>query len=221
MKHTVEILMTEFVTHDVKRFIVSRPEGFEYEPGQGVTLAINQPDWARGKRPFTPTSLRDDRVLEFTIKGYPDHEGVTRKLHALQPGAELLMSDPFGALTYRGPGWFIAGGAGITPMMAMLRRLAAEGRLADHGLIFANRTPADIICEQEFRHYLGGDCVYICEQVDGMPYAEGRIDREFLAAHIDRFDQHFYTCGPPKFDKAVRAALEELGAKPDRLIFER
>lgn len=220
MSYTVEVLMTEFVTHDVRRLIVSRPEGFQYEPGQGVTLAVNESDWADRKRPFTPTNLADDRVLEFTIKTYPDHHGVTQKLHTLQPGAELLMSDAFGTLTYQGPGWFIAGGAGITPMMAMLRSLAAQGRLAEHGLIFANRTPADIICEREFGHYLGENCVFICEQADGMPYAEGRIDREFLAENIDSFGQHFYTCGPPKFDKAVQTALEDLGAEPDRLIFE-
>ncbi len=185
-----------------------------------MTLAVNEPDWAEKKRPFTPTNMDDDQVLEFIIKVYPEHQGVTQKLDTLGPGAELLISDAFGALTYQGPGWFIAGGAGITPMIAMLRQLAAEDRLTDHGLIFANRTPADIICEKEFRHYLGENCVYLCEQANGMPYAEGRIDRNFLAKHIGRFDQHFYTCGPPKFDKAVKAALEELGATPDRLIFE-
>ena len=220
MSYTVEILMTEFVTHDVKRFIVSRPEGFQYEPGQGMTLAVNEPDWAEKKRPFTPTNLADDEVLEFIIKVYPEHQGVTQKLNTLGPGAELLMSDAFGALTYQGPGWFIAGGAGITPMLAIIRQLAAEDRLADHGLIFANKSPADIIGEKELRHYLGDNCVYICEQTNGMPYAEGRIDRDFLARHIGRFEQHFYTCGPPKFDKAVKAALEELGATPDRLIFD-
>lgn len=220
MSYTVEILMTEFVTHDVKRFLVTWPEGFDYQPGQGVTLAVNEIGWNDKERPFTPTNLGDDRILEFTIKGYPDHEGVTRKLHTLQPGAQLLMSDAFGALTYRGPGWFIAGGAGMTPMMAMLRSLAAEDRLAGHGLIFANRTPADIICEKEFRYYLGDNCVYLCDQAGDSRYAEGRIDRDFLAAHIDSVDQHFYTCGPKPFDKAVKAALAELGAAPERVVFE-
>lgn len=220
MSYTVEILMTEFVTHDVKRFLVERPEGFQFQPGQGVTLAVNENGWTETKRPFTPTNLGDDRILEFTIKAYPDHEGVTGKLHSLQPGAQLLLSDAFGTLTYKGPGWFIAGGAGITPMIAMLRSLAAERRLAEHGLIFANRTPDDIICEKEFRHYLGDDCVYLCEQAGSSMYAEGRIDQAFLARHIDQLDQHFYTCGPPQFDKAVKGALTEMGATPERLVFE-
>lgn len=220
MSYTVEVLLTEFVTHDVKRFIISRPDGFEYEPGQGVTLAVDEPDWANKTRPFTPTNLRDARVLEFTIKGYAEHDGVTRKLHSLSPGAQLQMSKAFGSLTYRGPGWFLAGGAGITPMMAMLRSLAAEDRLDEHGLVFASRTPADIICEKEFRHYLGDRCIFLCEDAQGMPYFEGRVTRELLAEHVNRFDQRFYTCGPPAFNKAVGAVLEELGAEPDALVFE-
>lgn len=220
MSYPVDILMTEFVTHDVQRFLVTRPKGFDYQPGQGVTLAVDESGWREKERPFTPTNLGDDRILEFTIKGYADHDGVTRKLHTLQAGARLLMSDAFGALTYQGPGWFIAGGAGITPMMAMLRKLAAAQQLSGHGLIFANRTPADIICAKEFQHYLGANCIYLCDQADDSPYPEGRIDRDFLAAHIDSVDQHFYTCGPKPFDKAVKAALAELGAEPDRVVFE-
>jgi cytochrome-b5 reductase len=77
MTHEVTLLMSGFVTHDVRRFIVSRPDGFEFEPGQGVELAIDHPDWREEGRPFTPTSLDDDRVLEFTIKAYPAHKGVT------------------------------------------------------------------------------------------------------------------------------------------------
>jgi len=220
MSFEVEVLLTEFVTHDVKRFVVNRPEALEYQPGQGVTLAVDEPEWVKKKRPFTPTNLGNARVLEFTIKGYPERKGVTHRLHSLQPGARLRMSDSFGSLTYHGPGWFIAGGAGITPMMAMLRKLAAEDALDGHGLIFANRTAADIICEKEFRHYLGDRCLYLCEEAQGMPYPEGRVNKDFLARHIDDFDQRFYVCGPPPFNKAVMTALGELGAKPDALVLE-
>lgn len=220
MTFDVRLLMSEFVTHDVRRFVVTRPQGFDYQPGQGVELSIQEPGWEQEARPFTPTSLKDDGVLEFTIKGYADHDGVTRKLHTLRAGAELKMSEPFGVLTYKGPGWFIAGGAGITPMLAMLRHLEEQDALNGHGLIFANRGPEDIICERELKHALGDRCLFVCDDARGQGYLEGRVDADFLARHVSNFDQHFYTCGPPGFDKGVRAALAELGAKPDRLIFE-
>jgi cytochrome-b5 reductase len=220
-QHTVSLLMSGFVTHDVKRFVVSRPPGFSFEAGQGVELAINQPDWRDEGRPFTPTCLVDDKVLEFTIKGYPEHDGVTRELHSLSPGAELLMSEPFGTISYQGPGVFLAGGAGITPFIAILREQARADNLDRHTLIFSNKTPADIICEKELRSYLGERCILTCTESDAPGYAQQRIDKAFLAEHVDDFDQHFYVCGPPGFMDAVNGALEDLGADPQSLVFER
>ena len=125
--HTVTLLMSEFVTHDVKRFLVNRPHGFTFQAGQGVELAIKRPEWQNERRPFTPTCLADDRILEFTIKCYPAHEGMTRELHRLSPGTELLLSEPFGTIRYQGPGIFLAGGAGITPFLAILRERVRAG----------------------------------------------------------------------------------------------
>lgn len=215
------LLMSQFVTHDVKRFVVSRPQGFRFDPGQGVELAIDHPDWRDEGRPFTPTSLEDDGVIEFTIKRYPEHEGVTRQLHGLNPGATLLMSEPFGTISYRGPGVFLAGGAGITPFLAILRKQARAADLEDHRLIFANKTPADIICEKEMRHYLGERFVPICTDAQATNYEQRRVDKDFLAEAIDNFDQHFYLCGPPGFMDTVNSALEELGADSQSLVFEK
>lgn len=219
-QHTVTLLMSEFVTHDVKRFIVSKPPGFTFQPGQGVELVINQPKWKDESRPFTPTNSMDDQVLEFTIKIYPGHEGVTRKLHDLPPGAELMISEPFGTISYQGPGVFLAGGAGITPFIAILRERARTADINRSTLIFSNKTAADIICEKELRHYLGERCILTCTAEKASGYEHRRIDKAFLAEKIDDFNQPFYVCGPPGFMEAVNAALKELGADPQSLIFE-
>jgi ferredoxin-NADP reductase len=220
MSQPVTLLMSEFVTHDVKRFLVSRPSGFSFEPGQGVELAINQSHWRDEGRPFTPTSLVDDGVLEFTIKCYPDHAGVTRLLHTLTPGAELLISEPFGTIHYQGPGVFIAGGAGITPFIAILREQARAGTLDQHTLIFSNKTPADIICEKELRHILGERCILTCTNAAVTGYEQRRIDQDYLMEKIDDFNQCFYLCGPPGFMESVSGALRNLGATPSSLVFE-
>ncbi len=220
MEHELKLLMREFVTHDVMRFIFSRPDGFSFTPGQGVELAIDSPEWRDEGRPFTPTSLADDEVIEFIIKSYPQHEGVTRELHRLQPGARLLMSEPFGTIQHRGAGTFIAGGAGITPFIAILRELARRQELDGHGLIFANKTPSDIICEKELRHYLGERCHFICTDDAFAGYEQRRIDEAYLDETIGDLEQQFYVCGPPAFMDSVTAALEEIGADSQALVFE-
>ena len=221
MNHTVTLLMSQFVTHDVKHFIVSKPEGFSIVPGQGVELAVNRPGLREQGRPFTPTGLAGDRVLEFTIKAYPDHAGVTQALHQLEPGAELLMSEPFGTIRYEGPGVFIAGGAGITPFLAILRDLAGKGELDGQTLIFSNKTPRDVICERELRHVLGERCILTCTGAAAPGYENRRVDRAFLEEMVSDFTQRFYLCGPPPFMDAINAALTDLGARSESLVFER
>jgi cytochrome-b5 reductase len=219
-QYTTTLLMREFITHDVQRFIVERPAGLNFKPGQGVELAINQPDWKDEGRPFTPTNHQDDKVLEFMIKKYPDHEGVTRELHSLAAGSELLISEPFGTIEYKGPGVFLAGGVGITPFIAILREQARAAGIQGNTLIFSNKTAEDVICEHEFRHYLGEQCILTTTGEETPRYEHRRIDKDFLKEKINDFDQHFYVCGPPGFMKAINQALEELGANPQNLIFE-
>lgn len=220
MDHTVKLLMSQFVTHDVKHFIVSKPAGFSVVPGQGVELAINRPGLREQGRPFTPTGLAEDGVLEFTIKAYPAHAGVTQALHQLAPGAELLMSEPFGTIRYQGPGVFIAGGAGITPFLAILRDLARKGEAERQTLIFSNKTPRDVICEKELRHVLGERCMLTCTGATAPGYEHRRVDRAFLEEKITDFTQRFYVCGPPPFMEAVNGALADLGARAESLVFE-
>jgi cytochrome-b5 reductase len=221
MEHHATLLMSEFITHDVKRFVVTRPEGFRWQPGQGVELAIDAPDWEQQKRPFTPTSLAEDGVLEFSIKGYPEHNGVTAQLHRLEAGAKLLLSEPFGTIQYHGRGTFIAAGAGITPFLAIIRKLARDEELDGHSLLFSNKGPQDIICEQELRHCLGDAATFVCTRAGDCRCQEQRIDKAFLEQHIQELQQHFYLCGPPPFVTAVSDALRELGASPEALVFER
>ena len=221
MQRTAKVLMTEFVTHDVKRFIVERPEGYTFAPGQATEVSINQPGWEKKKRPFTFTSLAEDLVLEFTIKGYFDHEGVTKRLHGLKPGDELILREVWGTIEYKGPGVFIAGGAGITPFIAILRRLRQDGKLAGNTLLFSNKTARDVILQKELAEILGESLILTLtrEKADG--YDHARLDGKFLQERVQDFSQNFYVCGPDAFVKEISATLKDLGAAPDSIVLEK
>ncbi len=220
MEHRITILMTEFVTHNVKRFILKKPETFSFTAGQGVELVIDEKEWREEGRPFTPTSLTSDKVLEFTIKRYPDHKGVTDRLHSLKPGDSLLMSDPFGTISYKGAGVFIGAGAGITPFLAIFRQLAADNAIARQTLIFSNKTPADVICEKELRFYFGSRGHFICTRESGPGYEKERINRNYLEKILSDTSRYVYICGPDKFVEDVTAMVKELGFGAEALVFE-
>ena len=158
-EHKVEILKVENVTHNVKRFTLTKPGTYEFTPGQATDVVINKPGWKTERRPFTFTSLNDWDTLEFTIKIYNDHNGVTNELGKLKVGDELILHDVWGAIHYKGAGVFIAGGAGVTPFIAILRNLHHEHKTGNNQLIFSNRTVKDIILKDEFEHMLGDNFI--------------------------------------------------------------
>lgn len=222
MAHKVKILDTEMVTHDVRHLTFEKPDGYEFEPGQATEVSIDKDNWRDEKRPFTFTSLNEDEHLEFVIKIYPDHNGVTEQIGKLKKGDSLLIDDPWGTIQYDGEGVFLAGGAGVTPFIAILRDLHKKGEIGDNTLIFSNTTDRDIILKEEFEEILGDNFINVItdEPTDDHIFLDGYIDKEFLDSKINDFDQAFYVCGPESFNDSMMEYLKELGADPDALIFE-
>jgi ferredoxin-NADP reductase len=220
MTHRVRILEAENVTHNVRRFRFEKPSGYEFEPGQATDVMIYRDGWREKKRPFTFTCLRDQDYLEFTIKIYSDHDGVTNQLGGMGAGDHLLIEDPWGTIQYKGKGTFIAGGAGITPFISILRDLADTGEIEGNRLFFANKTDNDIILRDTWENMPGLDHIFVTDDGSG-GFPSGRIDKDFLKKHVDDFSQHFYVCGPDKMVADLKATLKELGAEPDALVFEK
>ncbi len=219
--HIVKIISVEPVTHDVKRFTIQKPEGFKFIPGQATDVSVNTHALKNEKQPFTFTSLNDNKQLEFTIKIYDSHNGVTKELGKLKHGDELIIRDVWGAIEYKGAGVFIAGGAGVTPFIAILRQLQADDKIANNKLIFTNKTEKDIILKKEFNEMLSKNFINTLTDEKKEEYGNGRIDYTFLKEKIDNFKQHFYVCGPPQFVTAISEALTQLGAKTDTVVFEK
>lgn len=220
MVHRVRILEAENVTHNVRRFRFEKPAGYAFEPGQATDVMIDRDGWREKKRPFTFTCLRDRDYLEFTIKIYSDHDGVTNQLGGLGAGDHLLIEDPWGTIQYKGKGTFIAGGAGITPFIAILRDLAEKGEIEGNQLFFANKTEKDIILRDTWEKMRGLGHVFVTDDGSG-GFPSGRIDKAFLDRHVRDFGQHFYVCGPDRMVADLKATLKELGAEPDTLVFEK
>jgi ferredoxin-NADP reductase len=210
-EHIVSILGIEDVTHDVKRFRVEKPKGYSFIPGQATEVSINTAEFKNERRPFTFTSLNSDTFLEFTIKIYSSRNGVTNALGQVKPGDKLIIRDVWGAITYKGKGVFIAGGAGITPFISIFRDLNTRNELAGNTLIFANKTKADIILETELRKMLGSAFINILSDEKTHGYYHGMIDQEFLKSSISDLNGNFYICGPPPMIDAVKIQLAGLG----------
>jgi hypothetical protein len=220
-EYIVKILDIEQVTHNVKRFQFEKPKGYIYKPGQATDVSINIPSLKNEKRPFTFTSLNSADYLEFTIKIYTDHDGITNKLGNLKPGSELIIRDVWGDIHYKGDGTFIAGGAGITPFISIFRDLKQRHKIGSNFLIFANKTVRDIILENELNVLLGKSFVNILSGEKVIGYSYGVIDEEFLKKNIPAYTRNYYLCGPPPMMEAVIKQLTALGISEQSITMEK
>ena len=217
--HVVRVLDVYHVTHDVLRIIIEKPEQYDFNPGQATEVAINKPGWTEERRPFTFTCLPTDSHLEFTIKTYPIRHGVTNELLSLQVGDELILHDVWGAISYKGEGLFIAGGAGVTPFLSILRWLAVTNSIGANRLVFANKTRADIIHQDELQKMLNNAFINVLsdESVEG--YEHGYITESILRQNLTP-TSHIYLCGPPPMMDAVQSMLTNIGVASDMVVVE-
>ena len=190
MEKVVKIKSIGQVTHDVKQFIVERPEGYEFTPGHATEISINQEEWKDEKRPFTFTSLNEE-------------------------GDELIVRDTWGAIEYKGPGYIIAGGAGITPYISMLRDLKKKDKLAGMNLFFSNKTDKDIILKEELDSMLGENATYVITDQEDTKHTNAYLNEEFLKSNISDLSKQFYVCGPPEMTEEINKTLKNMGADND------
>ena len=219
-RKTVKIRSIENLNHNVLRIVTEKPANYSFVAGQATDVAINKENWKDEKRPFTFTNLPSDDYLQFVIKVYPSHDGVTEQLAKLKKGDELIVGEVYGAIRYEGKGIFLAGGAGVTPFIAILNALDKQKELNGNSLIFANKTKKDIFLQEKFESLLGRHYINILSKEKTKDHPHGHIDKAFLNNTVTDLSQYFYVCGPPKMIEAVTNDLRALGVKKEQIITE-
>lgn len=127
------------------------------------------------------------------------------------------------------PVLLLAGGVGLTPLLAMLHRLAAGQRrvffvqAAENGDVHALRdevaalaagSDGRIVARTVYRAPTDAD------RAAGRFDAEGVVDRAFLQALLPLDDYEVYLCGPTPFMVAMWRLLTGLGMQPARIAYE-
>jgi ferredoxin-NADP reductase len=210
MNHEVQIISKKRLNHDVLQFHLKRPADYQFMAGQAIELLLTEPE-KKGPAPFTFTGRHTDPFLELTIKVYEERKGLTAALSRLNTGDKVLITDPWDSFTNNGSGVFIAGGAGITPFIALLRQMQADGNIGDSWLFFSNKTPQDVFLHAELQEMLGDHYVDVITR-EGNGNNTQYIDETFLRKHMKNLQQPFYVCGPPPFTESIQVALKKIGA---------
>ncbi len=132
------------------------------------------------------------------------------------------------------PAVLLAGGVGITPLLAMLRHVVYEGirkqRIRPITLFHAARTKAERPFDKEIAELVAAAkgvvrlvrvLSDIGDATEGSDYdTAGRIDMAMLTKHLPFNDYDFYLCGPPQFTQALYDGLRGYNIADDRIHAE-
>ena len=126
-----EVVANDPVTHDMRHLVLKliEPAEIKFFPGQYMDLTIPDTETVRSFSMANTTS-RDGGLLEFVIKVYPDGQFSHFLDKKVQIGDRLDLSGPFGVFTLREGDndlVLVGGGAGMAPILSLLRSMAERG----------------------------------------------------------------------------------------------
>ncbi|MGW5656167.1 globin domain-containing protein [Streptomyces humi] len=221
-------------TADVVTFRVRPADGGAvrgFRAGQYVSVGVTLPDGARQIRQYSLSGAPGESVRQFSVKRVagngttPDGE-VSGHLHArVRAGDVLELSEPYGDLVLDGtagrPLLLASAGIGVTPMVAMLAALAADGHRNPVTVVHGDRSPADHALRADHIAYAGklpDTAVHFFYERDAEP--GGRTGLVDLTDVDVAPGTRAYLCGPLPFMRAVRAQLIEKGVSPADIHYE-
>jgi len=176
---------------DIKTFRLARPDGFDFTPGQFLTVRLR----ADGKdvvRCYSLSSAPAARgYLEISVRRQGQ---VSNALHALaRPGSVLSVRAPAGAFTYPGgddrPLVLFGGGIGITPLMSMLRHALLTEPTRPITLLYSAKEMGEFAFRDELltltrRHDLLQVCFAVTRGEAPPDAYRGRIDARLIASTV-------------------------------------
>jgi len=230
-----EVEAVDELTHDIRRLVVrvSEPDGLEFKAGQYVDIDI--PGAEGEHRSFSMANAPGDPGrLEFMIKLYEGghFSGLLANGDGISVGDELTCRGPFGMFTLRDSSprrlVFIAGGAGMAPVLSLLRSMAEKGTERPATFYYGARTADDLFALEEIGR-LGGelpDFTFVPALSEAGEDGDWDGESGLITDVVDRLEKDLedvdaYLCGPPPMVDAAIALLERRGVPEAHIYFDR
>jgi propane monooxygenase reductase component len=227
-----EVVSKDPVTHDMRHLMLrlAEPSEIKFFPGQYVDIAIPGTDETRSFS-MANTSSRESGLLEFVIKVYPDGLFSHFLDTTLQPGDRLELTGPYGMFTLREGDddlVFIGGGAGMAPILSLLRSMAERGITRKATYYYGARGRRDLCFTEELRaledtlpgfRYIPA----LSEPAPGDDWAgETGLITDVVKRHAAGLaGAHAYVCGPPPMVEAALPLLGTLGVAEKRIYYDK
>ena len=215
-------------TPDTKTIRVKLAELLDFIPGQFVMLGLNLDvagEKKLVKRAYSIASSPAKDYLELTFNIYPQGQ-LSPHLYNLKKGDTVYIEGPYGKFTFKEnqtmEAVFLAAGAGLTPLMSMIRHVVDKKLKMKWTLLYSAKKPENIIYKKELEEIEKSKKAKISITITrpedtGWPGLTGRIDAEKVKSSANLDNSIFYICGPPDMVEGTVKILEGLGVPKDRI----
>lgn len=197
---------------------------FQFAPGQFQFLRLHGTEFPAEEHPFSiASSPTRSGSITVTIKESGDF---TAGIGRVRPGSRATVHGPFGRFSHTlHPDErrlvFVAAGVGITPFMSMLRYMRDRREWRSVLLVYASRSPADVIFGDELRAIEAGGVpelkvIHVLSNAPASWVGEtGRLDADRLARLCRGVEgKAFYLCCPPPMTASLIGGLRRMGVSP-------
>ena len=212
------------LNHDASR-------DFKFEAGQFIWMNTSGSVHNMQEHPFSIASCNTDLpAIELIIRELGDY---TSHLDGLAIGQKVYVDGPYGSMSLRDAErakgiTLIAGGAGIGPMLSLLRELAANRDPRPIRLLYGNKAYEQMVLQDEIKALEKNMPDFaqqlVCENpADAAGVHRGVITKDLIAKTIDperARDWAVYLCGPQAMVRSVRTGLRVLGIPGSNVHYE-
>ena len=224
---STRVVAVESLTGDIRllRLTVEDDQPFTFKPGQYVDIHIPGDEGHHRSFSMANTSTSPDE-LEFMIKLYPGGRFSGLLVDgAIKLGDELKVTGPYGVFTLRASSprrlLFIGGGAGMAPILSLLRSLAETESEREAIYYYGARTEADLFHVDEIEALPARFVPALSEDSNGWAGECGLITDVIDRLEGDVSEVDAYVCGPPPMVEAAIALLEARGVPEAHIYFDK
>ncbi|AZG45324.1 benzoate 1,2-dioxygenase electron transfer component BenC [Gordonia insulae] len=200
-------------------------------PGQYVNFAVPGTDDGDGgllSRSYSFANGPHEERLVFLVKLTPGGAMSTYLTERATRGDTITFTGPHGSFFLREatrPVLLLAGGTGLAPILAMLRKLHDDSSRRKVHLIYGVSTDTDLVALDEIEYFAqelpGFTWDHCVSDPASVAVNKGYVMSLIEPGHLYDGDVAIYLCGPPPMVESVRKHVAEAGIEPTGFYYEK
>ena len=220
-----KVIRCDALSSSAIELVIELEKGIDFLPGQYVNIQV---PGGTQLRAYSFSSLPGDTQASFLIRNVPGGLMSSWLLQQAKTGDELTLTGPMGSFYLRPlqrPIVMLAGGTGLAPFLAMLKKLALNPVNQPITLLYGVTKDSDLVMTEALDEMAGRLTNFrwlpVVTDTESACPQKGFVTDHFDHALLNDGDVDVYLCGPPPMVDAVLRTLQKRQITPASFHYEK